>query len=70
MHPLAERALQLRPLFEANAQETDRLRRLPDANVAALKEAGLCRLMVPKRFGGHQTDIHTYIEVMEALGRG
>src|SRR5580765_3652432 len=70
MHPLAERALALRPLLEANAQETDQLRRLPDANVAALKDAGLCRLMVPARFGGHQTDIHTYIEVMEALGRG
>src|SRR5213593_3457606 len=70
MHPLTERALALRPLLEANAQETDRLRRLADANVTALTEAGLCRLMVPARFGGHQTDIHTYIEVMEALGRG
>ncbi len=70
MHPLAERALALRPLLEANAADTDRLRRLPDANVQALKDAGLCRLMVPARFGGHQTDIHTYIEVMEALGRG
>src|ERR1051326_4679747 len=70
MHPLAERALALRPLLTANAQETDTLRRLPDANVKALKDAGLCRLMVPKRFGGHQTSIRTYIEVMEALGRG
>src|SRR5919204_1390591 len=70
MNPLAERALALRPLLLANAEETDRLRRLPDANVTALKDAGLCRLMVPKRFGGHQTNIHTYIEVMEALGRG
>src|SRR6185436_14608138 len=70
MHPLAERALALHPLLEANAAETDRLRRLADANVVALKDAGLCRLMVPARFGGHQTDIHTYIEVMEALGRG
>ena len=70
MHPLTEAALGLRPLLEANAAETDRLRRLPDANVKALKDTGLCRLMVPRRLGGHQTDIHTYIEVMEALGRG
>jgi len=70
MHSLTERALALRPLLESHAQETDRLRRLPDANVKALKDNGLCRLMVPARFGGHQTDIHTYIEVMEALGRG
>lgn len=70
MADLIDKATALKPLLEANSAETDRLRRLPDANVQALKEAGLCRLMVPKRFGGHQTSIHTYIEVMEALGRG
>src|SRR5215467_5535531 len=70
MAELIDKADALRSLLESNAAETDRLRRLPDANVQALKDAGLCRLMVPKRFGGHQTSIHTYIEVMEALGRG
>jgi 3-hydroxy-9,10-secoandrosta-1,3,5(10)-triene-9,17-dione monooxygenase len=63
-------AAALRPLLEQHADLTDSLRRLPDAAVAALREAGLCRLMVPKRFGGYQTSIHTYIEVMEELGRG
>jgi len=63
-------AATLRPLLEQHAQETDSRRRLPDAVVAALKDAGLCRLMVPKRFGGYQTSVHTYIEVMEELGRG
>jgi 3-hydroxy-9,10-secoandrosta-1,3,5(10)-triene-9,17-dione monooxygenase len=38
--------------------------------VHALKDTGLCRLMVPKRFGGYETDIHTYIAVMAELGRG
>jgi 3-hydroxy-9,10-secoandrosta-1,3,5(10)-triene-9,17-dione monooxygenase len=70
MHALSETALSLRPLLESQSHETDRLRRLPDVSVKALKDAGLCRLMVPRRFGGHETDIHTYIEVMEALGRG
>src|SRR5215475_524590 len=70
MADLVDTADALRSVLESNAAETDRLRRLPDANVQALKDAGLCRLMVPKRFGGHQTSIHTYIEVMEALGRG
>jgi alkylation response protein AidB-like acyl-CoA dehydrogenase len=63
-------AAALRPLLEQHADLTDSLRRLPDATVAALREAGLCRLMVPRRFGGYQTSIHTYIEVMEELGRG
>ncbi len=70
MTELVGKADGLRPLLESTAAETDRLRRLPDANVQALKHAGLCRLMVPKRFGGHQTNIRTYIEVMEALGHG
>lgn len=71
-HPteLLRRAAALRPLLEQNAELTDSLRRLPDANVAALREAGLCRLMVPRRFGGYETSIHTYIEVMAEIGRG
>src|SRR5262245_64034740 len=67
---LKRRAADLRPLLEKHAEDTDSQRRLPDAVVAAIKEAGLCRLMVPKRFGGYQTSIHTYIDVMAELGRG
>ena len=67
---LIERAANIRATLEQNADETERLRRLSDAVVQALKEAGLCRLMVPARLGGYQTDIHTYIAVMAELGRG
>jgi 3-hydroxy-9,10-secoandrosta-1,3,5(10)-triene-9,17-dione monooxygenase len=67
---LLQRAQEIRPLLEANAEQTDSLRRLPDANVAALKETGLSRLMVPRRFGGHQTSVRTYIEAMAEVGRG
>src|SRR5882724_4498848 len=70
MSELTAKAAGLRTLLEEHAGETDALRRLPDANVKALKDARLCRLMVPKRFGGHETNIHTYIEVMEEIGRG
>src|ERR1700704_4730235 len=67
---LLSRAAGVRPLLEQNADATDSLRRLPDTSVAALREAGLCRLMVPKRFGGFETNIHTYIGLMAGLGRG
>ena len=60
----------MRPILERNAEKTDSLRRLADENVQALKDAGLCRLMVPARFGGHQTSVRTYIDVMAELGRG
>jgi alkylation response protein AidB-like acyl-CoA dehydrogenase len=66
---LLERAARLRTLLESHA-ETDARRRLPDLVVNALNEQGLCRLMVPRRFGGYQTNIRTYIEVMAELGRG
>ena len=67
---LLERAASIRPTLEANAEATDAGRRLADGNVQALLDAGLCRLMVPHRFGGYQTSIRTYIEVMAELGRG
>src|SRR5262245_6931038 len=67
---LIERASRIRPVLERNAEETDRLRRLPEANLDALRETGLCRLMTPRRLGGYETDIRTYIAVMAELGRG
>jgi alkylation response protein AidB-like acyl-CoA dehydrogenase len=67
---LVARAAALRPMLERNAEQTDAGRRLPDENVRAIREAGLCRLMVPKRFAGYQTSIRTYLDVMTELGRG
>ena len=67
---LLERAAAIRSTLERNADQADALRRLPDENVLALTDAGLCRLMVPRRFGGHQTSIRTYLEVTAAIGRG
>ena len=49
---LLDAARRIRPLLEQNGNEADALRRLPEANVQALKDTGLCRLMVPARFGG------------------
>ena len=69
-YTLIERAAAMRPILERNADKTDSLRRLADENVQALKDTGLCRLMVPARFGGYQTSIRTYIEVMAEVGRG
>ena len=67
---LIARARQLGPLLQRNATETDALRRLPDEVVAAVKEAGLCRLMVPRRFGGYETSVRAYMEIIAELGRG
>ena len=67
---LIARAANIRSILEESAEQTDAGCRLADAAVAALRANGMCRLMVPKRFGGYQTDIRTYIEVMAEIGRG
>ena len=67
---LLGRARELWPLLQARATETDALRRLPDEVVHAVRKAGLCRLMVPRRLGGFETNIRAYMEVMAELGRG
>jgi 3-hydroxy-9,10-secoandrosta-1,3,5(10)-triene-9,17-dione monooxygenase len=67
---LLGRAADLRPLLQRRAADTDAGRRLPDDVVAALRDTGLCRLMVPRRLGGYETSIRTYMEVMIELGRG
>ncbi len=67
---LVERANALRPLLEANAVETENTRRAVEENISAIREAGLFKIMVPRRFGGLETDIRTKLEVSAALARG
>ncbi len=67
---LVERAAAIRPVLERNAEETDRLRRVAEENVTAIREAGLCRILEPRRFGGYEADFHTLLAVMAELGKG
>jgi 3-hydroxy-9,10-secoandrosta-1,3,5(10)-triene-9,17-dione monooxygenase len=67
---LVARATQLVPLLRARALEAERLRRMPDSNVQALKEAGLFKTLQAKRYGGYQMDLHTHLDVVSAIARG
>ena len=67
---LIDRASSIRPLLEANGDRTDSLRRLAEDNVRALHDTGLCRLLVPRRFGGMEVSVRTFIEVIAEIGRG
>ena len=51
---LVARARELAPIFFERAAETEKLRRMPDANVAALKKAGLFKVLQARRYGGYQ----------------
>lgn len=69
-HDLLARARDLVPLLSENAARTDRERRVPAGNLAALTHAGLFRMMTPRRWGGYETGIATKIRVVSEVARG
>ncbi|MFE3999345.1 acyl-CoA dehydrogenase family protein [Nocardioides sp. YIM B13467] len=67
---LIERARSLVPLLAEHADATEKARRLVPEVEQALRDAGMFKLTVPRRFGGHQADMRTYIAVTSELARG
>lgn len=67
---LIARAMALVPLLRANAQRTERERRVEPDNLTRLRESGLLRLTTPRPRGGHGASIRTQVEVGMTLGRG
>lgn len=67
---LVARATALVPLLRSNAAETEKNRRVVEENIAAIADAGLYRLAVPARFGGHESDFNTFLRVSVELARG
>ena len=70
MTDLLAAAVAVTDIVRANADEAERIRRLPAATVAALTDAGLMRMCVPAAYGGPEADPPTLIEVIEAVSRG
>lgn len=54
----------------AHAQASERARRLADDSVAAMRDAGLLRAMVPRRIGGHELDFRSSMALVRACARG
>jgi indole-3-acetate monooxygenase len=68
-HGAVERARDLGPRIAACADEIERERRLPDALVAALHDAGLFRLLLPRALAGAELEPATFVQVTEAIAR-
>ena len=64
------KAAALRLKLRDRATETDRLTRLPESTVADLEAARLFEITTPRRYGGLQLDVRTYMDAMVELGRG
>lgn len=67
---LVRRARDLVGHVRAGAADSEATRRIPESTVDALRLAGLYRLTVPRRFGGHEVGFRTFMEVCTELGRG
>ena len=66
---VTDRASALIADLRGRAAETERLGRLPAANVEALQQAGLFKLLQPRRHGGLQMDLRTQVDAVAAIAR-
>jgi alkylation response protein AidB-like acyl-CoA dehydrogenase len=67
---LVGRVRALLPMLERNAPAVEDARRVGEENIEALRAAGIFKIMVPRRFGGLETDIRTKIEVAREVAKG
>lgn len=64
---LVERISALKPLIAANALEAERIRRPVDAVWNALRKTGVFYHFVPKRYGGLEYGIETFIDYVQIV---
>ena len=64
---MLERARALVPTLKARSAETEQLRRLPVQTEQDLHEAGLFRILQPKRVGGSEFDYVGLIDFAAAI---
>lgn len=67
---LVARTHALRPLLAAHAREAEQNRRPVPAVWNAIRKSGVFYHFVPKRYGGLEFDINSFIDVMLPLGEG
>ncbi|WP_280249068.1 acyl-CoA dehydrogenase family protein [Nocardia abscessus] len=67
---LVEHAAKLAPLLRSRAQWIDENRRLPDDVIAAVEESSLLRMQVPAQYGGYESNVRDFVEVLAEIARG
>ena len=63
-----ERVRALQPLLAGNSAQGEADRRVVEASIAALTEAGAFRIAQPKRYGGLETSMRTMLDISGAVG--
>lgn len=67
---MVERLRDVRPLIREHAPRTERERRVTPEVVAALTEAGVYRMNVPRRYGGYQSGLRTQVDALAEISGG
>jgi 3-hydroxy-9,10-secoandrosta-1,3,5(10)-triene-9,17-dione monooxygenase len=67
---MVARAAELVGKLSAQAGDAERMRRLPDASVAAVRDAGLFKVLQARRFGGYQLSLHAHVDTVATIARG
>lgn len=67
---LVARATALVPLIREYAQESSEARRVVPEVMSALEDAGLFKLFIPRRYGGHGANMATAVETIAEISRG
>jgi 3-hydroxy-9,10-secoandrosta-1,3,5(10)-triene-9,17-dione monooxygenase len=67
---LLARAAQLRPMLAEQQQENDRRGYYSDSIHRELLRGGFYRILQPRRFGGYEFSLETYVRIVMELSRG
>lgn len=67
---LLRRARAMAPRLAARAAEAETLRRLPDATIAEMQDAGFFHVLRPKRLGGYEMHPSVYYDILMTLAEG
>ncbi len=68
--PVVRAAAALKPVLRQYHEEIEREQRMPPALVEQLREAGFYRLLIPRAYGGLESDPLTFLRVGELLAEG
>lgn len=67
---IVRRASEIVPTLQAHASWNEQHRRLHEASIEALQQAGIFRLRTPRRYGGYESDMRTLVESLATIGEG
>jgi alkylation response protein AidB-like acyl-CoA dehydrogenase len=67
---LVARAAAMRETLRSRAEACEKARTTPDETMRELRDAGLFRILQPRRFGGYELDFATLINAVTEVARG